>query len=160
MGFRDGDGWVFCQRCQARHWGLYGAAGLLMVRLDLGVPHVLLQLRAAWTHGGGTWAIPGGALDSHEDPITAAVREAWEEVGIDVDGVTVKTVYQDDHLNWNYFTVIAHVSGDVIVSEGNYESDEIEWVALDAVDSYPLHPGMRGTWPHLREMVSATLPPS
>lgn len=160
MGFRDGDGWVFCQRCQSRHWGLYGAAGLLMVRLDLGEPHVLLQLRAAWTHGGGTWAIPGGALDSHEDPITAAVREAWEEVGIDVDAVTVKSVYQDDHLNWNYFTVIAHVSGEVIVSEGNYESDEIEWVALDAVDSYPLHPGMRGTWPHLREMVSATLPSS
>ena len=38
---------------------------------------VLLQLRAAWTHGGGTWAIPGGALDSHEDPITAAVREGY-----------------------------------------------------------------------------------
>ncbi|MEY4362068.1 MAG: hypothetical protein RL391_1374 [Actinomycetota bacterium] len=160
MGFRDGDGWVFCQRCQSRHWGLYGAAGLLMVRLDFEEPRVLLQLRAAWTHGGGTWAIPGGALDSHEDPITAAVREAWEEVGIDVEAITVKDVYQDDHLNWNYFTVIAHVTGDVIVAEGNYESDEIEWVALDAVESYPLHPGMRGTWPHLREMVSATLPRS
>jgi len=131
-----------------------------MVRLDLETPRVLLQLRAAWTHGGGTWAIPGGALDSHEDPITAAVREAWEEVGIDVEAITVKDVYRDDHINWNYFTVIAHVSGDVIVSEGNYESEEIEWVALDAVDSYPLHPGMRGTWPHLRELVSATLPTS
>ena len=129
-----------------------------MVRLDLETPRVLLQLRAAWTHGGGTWAIPGGALDSHEDPITAAVREAWEEVGIDVEAITVKDVYRDDHINWNYFTVIAHVSGDVIVSEGNYESEEIEWVTLDAVDSYPLHPGMRGTWPHLRELVSATLP--
>lgn len=131
-----------------------------MVRLDLETPRVLLQLRAAWTHGGGTWAIPGGALDSHEDPITAAVREAWEEVGIDVEAINVKDVYRDDHINWNYFTVIAHVSGDVIVSEGNYESEEIEWVALDAVDSYPLHPGMRGTWPHLRELVSATLPTS
>lgn len=160
MGFRDGDGWVFCERCQSRHWGLFGAAGLLMVRLDLESPRVLLQLRAAWTHGGGTWAIPGGALDSHEDPITAAVREAWEEVGIDVDAISVKDVYRDDHLNWNYFTVIAHVSGDVIVAEGNYESEEIEWVSLDAVDSYPLHPGLRGTWPHLRELVSATLPTS
>ena len=56
-----------------------------MVRRDLETPHVLLQLRAAWTHGGGTWAIPGGALDSHEEPIAAAVREAWEEVGIDVE---------------------------------------------------------------------------
>lgn len=90
MGFRDGDGWVFCT-CGNRHWGIHGAAGLLMVRLDLGPePHVLLQLRAAWTHGGGTWAIPGGALDSHEDSIEAAVREAFEEVGIDVRFLEVK----------------------------------------------------------------------
>jgi hypothetical protein len=71
MGLRDGDGWVFCN-CGYRHWGLHGAAGLLMVRFDMGEPHVLLQLRAAWTHGGGTWAIPGGALDSHE-----LIRASW-----------------------------------------------------------------------------------
>jgi len=157
VGFRDGDGWVFCQRCQARHWGLYGAAGLLMVRRDLGIPHVLLQLRAAWTHGGGTWAIPGGALDSHEEPISAAVREAWEEVGIDVDGIDVKDVFHDDHLNWAYYTVVAHVGADVIVAEGNYESEAVEWVALDDVESYPLHAGLRSTWPAVKEMVAATL---
>lgn len=157
MGFRDGDGWVFCQRCQSRHWGLFGAAGLLMVRLDLERPHVLLQLRAAWTHGGGTWAIPGGALDSHEDPITAAVREAWEEVGIDVDAVTVKDVYHDDHFNWSYHTVVAHVSRDVLVSEGNYESEAIEWVPLDEVETYALHAGLRSSWPDLHSMVAATL---
>ncbi|MFM7262396.1 MAG: hypothetical protein ACKO1X_01430 [Acidimicrobiales bacterium] len=47
MASRDGDGWVFCLKCQARHWGLNGAAGLLLVRTDLEEPHVLLQLRAA-----------------------------------------------------------------------------------------------------------------
>ena len=75
MAFRDGDGWVMCS-CGYKHWGLHGAAGLLLVRLDKSEPHVLLQLRAAWTHGGGTWALPGGALDSHEDSVTAAGREA------------------------------------------------------------------------------------
>ena len=158
MGFRDGDGWVLCQRCSSRHWGLYGAAGLLMVRSDLDVPHVLLQLRAVWTHGGGTWSIPGGALDSHEDPVTAAVREAWEEVGIDPKGVAVKDVHHDDHLNWSYYTVIAHVDGDVITDEGNYESEAIEWVPIDAVDSYPLHSGLRNSWPDLLPKVAATLP--
>ena len=63
MAFRDGDGWVMCS-CGHRHWGLHGAAGLLLIRRDLDQPRVLLQLRAAWTHGGGTWALPGGALDS------------------------------------------------------------------------------------------------
>jgi len=82
MARRDGDGFVRC-KCGSAHWGLHGAAGLLIVRVDLDEPSVLLQLRAEWTHGGGTWALPGGARDSHEDPQTAALREAEEEVGVD-----------------------------------------------------------------------------
>lgn len=158
MAFRDGDGWVFCH-CGFRHWGLFGAAGLLMVRFDLDErPHVLLQLRAAWTHGGGTWAIPGGALDSHEDPIEAAVREAYEEAGIDPRFLEVKDFYSDDHGNWRYDTVIAHVTGDVGAHEANYESDEVRWVALDDVESYDLHPGLRSSWPQVLPKLRATLP--
>ncbi|MFZ9954411.1 MAG: NUDIX domain-containing protein, partial [Ilumatobacteraceae bacterium] len=54
------------------------------------------QLRAAWTHGGGTWALPGGARDSHEDVITAALREAAEEVGVDYSRVEVRKIFSDD----------------------------------------------------------------
>jgi 8-oxo-dGTP diphosphatase len=156
MGFRDGDGWVMC-RCGNRHWGLFGAAGLLMVRLDLGEPHVLLQLRAAWTHGGGTWAIPGGALDSHENPIEAAVREAYEEAGIDPRQIDVKDLYTDDHGNWRYDTVIAHVTGDVGAHEANYESDEVRWVPVSSVVEYDLHPGLRNSWPLVLPVLNATL---
>ena len=46
---RDGDGWVLCTKCQSRHCGLHGAAGLLLVRTDIEPASVLLQLRAAWT---------------------------------------------------------------------------------------------------------------
>ena len=92
MAFRDGDGWVLCTKCQSRHWGLHGAAGLLLVRTDLETPCVLLQLRAAWTHGGGTWALPGGALDSHEDSVTAAAREAHEEAGIEPEHLEFKAI--------------------------------------------------------------------
>ena len=95
MAFRDGDGWVMCS-CGHKHWGLHGAAGLLLIRLDMSEPHVLLQLRAAWTHGGGTWALPGGALDSHEDSVTAAGREAAEEAGINSDDYLVRDVFSDD----------------------------------------------------------------
>jgi 8-oxo-dGTP diphosphatase len=158
MGFRDGDGWVFCT-CGNRHWGIHGAAGLLMVRLDLGAePHVLLQLRAAWTHGGGTWAIPGGALDSHENSVEAAVREAYEEVGIDVRHLDVKDLYSDNHGNWRYDTVIAHVTGEIGAHEANYESDEVRWVALSDIEDYDLHPGLRNSWPHVLPLLTATLP--
>lgn len=60
-----------------RHWGPYGAAGLL---IRCGEAY-LLQLRAAWTHHGGTWGIPGGARHQGEGSYAAACREAAEEMG-------------------------------------------------------------------------------
>lgn len=36
--------------------------------------------------GGGThWLTPGGGVEDGEDPVTAAAREAYEEVGLRVD---------------------------------------------------------------------------
>ena len=37
---------------------------------------VLLQLRSGWGHHGGTWGLPGGAMDSHESPEAAALPPA------------------------------------------------------------------------------------
>lgn len=156
MAFRDGDGWVMCQ-CGQRHWGLHGAAGLLLIRLDLEVPCVLLQLRAAWTHGGGTWALPGGALDSHEDSVLAAAREAYEEAGIDPEHLEFKAIFSDDHGNWRYDTVIAHTNSDAGAHEANAESDDLQWVPVDSVGDFDLHPGLRKSWPTLIGHVRATL---
>ncbi len=52
---------------------------------------VLLQHRAAWSHQGGTWGLPGGARDSHETVEQAAIREAHEEAGLSEDQLTVRT---------------------------------------------------------------------
>ncbi|MFN5603014.1 MAG: hypothetical protein ACK49V_00505, partial [Actinomycetes bacterium] len=81
-----------------------------------------------------------------------------EEVGIDVRFLEVKDLYSDDHGNWRYDTVIAHVTGDVGAHEANYESDEVRWVALSDIESYDLHPGLRNSWPHVLTKLSATLP--
>jgi 8-oxo-dGTP diphosphatase len=144
--------------CGRPHWGLYGAAGLLLVRRpDEGPAEVLLQLRAAWTHGGGTWALPGGALDSHEDSVTAAAREAWEEVGVHPSVLDVKGIFTDDHGNWRYDTVIAHCSGDVGAHEANAESDEVRWVSIHSVVDYDLHPGLAASWGEILPHVLGTL---
>lgn len=156
MAFRDGDGWVMCS-CGHRHWGLHGAAGLLLVRRDQKQPLVLLQLRAAWTHGGGTWALPGGALDSHEDSVTAAGREAAEEAGISVADFEVRDVFSDDHGPWRYDTVIAHTQSDAGAYAANAESEDLQWVAIDEVENFPLHKGLALAWPQLRVRVLATL---
>ncbi len=156
MAYRDGDGWVLCT-CGLRHWGLNGAAGLLLVRRDMEEPYVLLQLRAAWTHGGGTWALPGGAIDSHEDSIGAATREAAEEAGILVGEFEVRDVYSDDHGVWRYDTVIAHTRGDAGAFAANAESEDICWVLLNEVGNFALHSGLAAAWPQLHRRVLATL---
>jgi 8-oxo-dGTP diphosphatase len=155
---RDGDGFVRCA-CGQAHWGLFGAAGLLLVRLGAAEPEVLLQLRAPWTHGGGTWALPGGAVDSHEDPTGAAIREAHEEAGIRVGRDDVKDLFVDDHGTWSYATVIAHtvLDVDVDLELANAETDDLRWVPVDQVAGYPLHPGFASSWPNLMARIHATL---
>ncbi len=156
MAVRDGDGFVSCA-CGQAHWGLFGAAGLLLVRIDAGEPSVLLQLRAPWTHGGGTWALPGGAVDSHEDPTSAAIREAEEEAGIVIARDDVKDLFVDDHGTWSYATVIVHTVIEVDVAASNAETDDLRWVPVAEVAEYPLHPGFASSWPDLLARVNATL---
>ena len=101
--------------------------------------------------------MPGGALDSHEDPVTAAAREAWEEAGIDPSVLNVKGIFSDDHGNWRYDTVIAHCIGDANAHEANAESDELRWVAIDAVAGYDLHPGLAASWAEILPHVMNSL---
>lgn len=146
---RDGDGWV---RCAAghRHWGVHGSAGLLLRGLDeTGRARVLMQHRAAWTHDGDTWGVPGGARDSHESPAEAALREAVEEAGLDTGAVRVRGVHREDHDGWAYDTVVADCAV-LLPFAGNDESAELRWVPEGEVVDLALHPGFARSWPLLR----------
>ncbi|SHG71793.1 ADP-ribose pyrophosphatase YjhB, NUDIX family [Jatrophihabitans endophyticus] len=147
----DGNGWVRCA-CGNTHWGLHGAAGLLVTSGE----RVLLQLRAGWTHNGGTWALPGGARDSHEDALTAALREVREETSLDVDTVTVYDEVVDEHGPWSYTTILARAAAPTEVAGTNDESEAVRWFAVDDVATLPLHYGFAATWPVLRERLPAS----
>ncbi len=145
----DGNGWVRCDLGH-RHWGRFGAAGLLIADLSSGSePLILLQHRAVWTASGGTWGIPGGAKDSHESAGEGALREACEETGIEASSVRVGAELVDDHGSWTYTTVLAQLV-DPVVLVPQEESEELRWVSESAVTDLDLHPGFAGTWPVLR----------
>ena len=146
MAHRDGDGWIVCQ-CGGKHWGLFGAAGLVLVRDR----SILLQHRAPWVHNGDTWGIPGGARDSHETPIEAALREANEEIGIDIKLLSTVGEFVDDHITWSYHTIIAKASPELIAHEMNDESLEVKWIPIAEIENQKLHPSFANTWPKLRE---------
>ncbi|HEY1627404.1 MAG TPA: NUDIX hydrolase [Streptosporangiaceae bacterium] len=137
-----------------QHWGLFGAAGVLAYAPDPGDPAgslVLLQHRARWSHQGGTWALPGGAMDSDETPAEAALREADEECMLDPKLVVPRCMYSEEHGGWAYHTILAQAAGPFRVYSDAYESDEVLWLPTDQVDRLDLHPGFAASWPVLRE---------
>lgn len=149
MAARDGDGWVDCA-CGLRHWGIHGAAGLLLIRDGL----VLLQHRAHWVHNGDTWGIPGGARDSHENGIEAALRESREEIGIEKEYVTAHFSHLDDHGIWSYETIVATMSQEGEISERNHETLDLRWFEVSDIANSKLHPSFAKSWPEIREKLT------
>lgn len=150
----DGDGWVF-DPDGARYWGLHGAAGLLLrAPLHDESMGVLLQHRAAWSHQGGTWGLPGGARDSHESAVDTAIREADEEAGIGSAELRVVAalVTHSTPNGWTYTTVIAETD-EPVATIANGESAELRWVPEAQVETLPLHPAFAEAWPGLRERI-------
>lgn len=145
MAHRDGDGWIECD-CASKHWGLFGAAGLILIRDQ----SILMQHRAPWVHNGDTWGIPGGARDSHETPVEAALREANEEIGIDTKLLKVINEFVDDHGPWRYHTILAIADPALIAHEMNDESLEVKWISINKVEEQVLHPSFAKTWPQIK----------
>lgn len=80
---QSADGFLLCSFCGCRHWGLRGAGGICALREHEGRVQVLLQLRAPWSHDGGTWGVPGGAVEWRESVFSGALREFCEETGME-----------------------------------------------------------------------------
>jgi 8-oxo-dGTP diphosphatase len=143
-----GDGFVGCS-CGGRHWGRFGAAGLLVVRDGA----VLLQHRAPFLQEGGTWAAPGGALDVGETAVAAALREAEEETGVRPAVVRPRHAWTVDHGTWAYTTVIADAVGPVQARDIDGEGVAVRWVPVDQVTALALHSGFAAAWPQVRALI-------
>ncbi|MBO0607927.1 NUDIX hydrolase [Myceligenerans salitolerans] len=151
----DGDEWVTCG--DHRHWGRFGAAGLLLVRRAAdGAPgHLVLQHRALWSHMGGTWGIPGGALAPGESAGDGALREAQEEAAVDPAAVQVVGTHVLEHPVWSYTTVVAEVrpGARVVPRAADAESLTVRWVALGELPDLTLLPPFEAALPDLLDLL-------
>ncbi|WP_242454311.1 NUDIX domain-containing protein [Bailinhaonella thermotolerans] len=130
---------------------------LIVHRSEGGDPHVLLQRRSWWSHHGGTWGLPGGARDSHETAVQTALREAFEEAGVDPGDIRVEGVYHDDHGGWAFETVIATAPVRLDAKPANSESSALEWIPVGEAAGMKLHPGFAETWPAVSGAIDPVL---
>ncbi len=152
--FSPTDGWGSCALGH-RHGGRVGAAGLLVHRAGSDGPELLLQQRADWSHHGGTWGTPGGALHVGESPEHGALREVREELGLLPDDLALGAHSVDDHGGWAYTTVLARPlraiePGDLRLDG---ESDGVAWIGLADLASVPLHPGFEASLTRLHDLL-------
>lgn len=142
---RDGDQFVQCGLGH-RHWGKYGAAGLLVHHDGM----VLLQQRSALSLGAETWGLFGGARERDEASVTAALRETAEESTLDVKVVRIRGVVREDHRGWSYDTVVGDVGSRPEVAPASWESKDARWVPVDDVAGMDLFPSFAVSWPTVR----------
>jgi 8-oxo-dGTP diphosphatase len=135
---RSGDGFVMAGDGQPR-WGRFGAAGVLVRHVEGDDHWYFLARRSEFTHRGGSWAIPGGALDEGETPLDGALREFAEEIGTVLGDHTVVHVHESDHGGWSYWTVIVDVDERFDPpAELHWETADTKWVHADELTQFEL----------------------
>ena len=88
----------------------------------------------------GMWAIPGGRLEDDETVEECCLREAKEEIGVDVKIARLVGVYSNPKLEPEKFVVIAFlcdIKDDTKVKAGS-DAVEFKWVDLEDVKNMKL----------------------
>ncbi len=99
---------------------------------------ILLQKRT----DGDWWSLPAGGMEPGETPTQAAIREAREETGLEVELVRFLGVYSDPELCTVYpdgnrmqlvgASFVARIIGGQLI-ESNEETAELRWFAPEAL---------------------------
>ena len=104
-------------------------------------------LLAHWNeHGRSGWTLPGGGIESGEDPADAAVREVFEETGFNAEldeliGVNSHIIPADQRdsgrgaLQALRIVYRAHITGGDLRNELHGSTDEARWFSLSEIPS-------------------------
>jgi len=102
----------------------------------------------------GLWSLPGGAVETGERLEDAAIREVFEETGLQVTADSIATVFERIMLNasepdpsgkceYHYVLIDFHctvVGGELRPGD---DSKSVAWFEIDSLDSLPMTEGTR-----------------
>jgi 8-oxo-dGTP pyrophosphatase MutT (NUDIX family)/GNAT superfamily N-acetyltransferase len=140
-------------------WGRV-AAGSVVLAEDTG--RVLLDLRSESVLEPGTWGTWGGAVDSGETPLQAALRELIEECGYKGLFEFIKLTVFRHESGFAYHNHLAIVPHEFVPLPGS-ESAGFGWFKIDDLPDQ-LHPGLEYLLEHsgrvIRDIIAARGPQS
>lgn len=120
-----------CSACGYVHFQDPKVATVVFIHDD----NKILLVKRAVDPERGKWALPGGYVDAGEAPNTAAVREALEETGLEIEIVRLLDVF--------YKPTAYQVSPIIIIYEGRIvggrlqANDDVEDAAWYTADNLP-----------------------
>lgn len=107
----------------------------------------------------GAWQMPQGGIDPGEAPQEAALRELWEEIGVNADCVEIVAQTTD----WLTYDLPDHLLGKVW--KGQYRGQNQLWFLLrfkgddDKIDIATEHPEFsQWKWSNKTDLLSAIVP--
>lgn len=109
----------------------YGAVHLLFYRDD----RVLLLKRKNTGFMDGYWSVVAGRIDGGEEVKAAAIREAREEAGIDIDPADIRitgvTHRKNTSSEWiDFYLKVEAWKGDIVNAEP-HKCEELRWFHLN-----------------------------
>jgi 8-oxo-dGTP diphosphatase len=133
---------------------LISAVHLLLVRNG----QVLLLRRFNTGYEDGNYSVPAGHLDGNEPASEAMIREAREEIGVDIDPADLEVVHvmhrqaaQDDRQvneRVDFYLTASHWEGEPKIMEHD-KCDELSWHPIDRLPD--------NTIPYIRAALTAHL---
>lgn len=100
---------------------------------------ILLLKRANTGYHDGDYSLPAGHVDGGESALTAAIREAKEEVGVTIKPQDMQLIHtqhrvaeSEDHERINLFFAANSWQGELVNEEPD-KCSEIRWVRTDAL---------------------------
>jgi 8-oxo-dGTP pyrophosphatase MutT (NUDIX family) len=134
-----------------RVWGKYGAAGLMLRHVDpvTGEERFLMAQRGPKISNPGKWQLPGGAIESLEQPAEGATRETLEELGFKASDLAAARVhgvheYKVDGVigapggKWQYSSFAATVptmlKPDLSTAAARAETSDAKWMTRAEIE--------------------------